>query len=95
MEFRELYKPLLRWWWLIVAAAVVAGVFSLIAGMRQPNTYASSTTIMIGRAMEDPNPSDYQLYTSQQLAATYADIAARQPVRDATMEALGLEPTIG
>jgi polysaccharide biosynthesis transport protein len=90
MEFRELYKPLLRWWWLIVAAALVAAAFSFVAGFRQPDVFRSSTTVMIGRAIQDPNPSDYQLYTSQQLAATYADIAARRPIREATMKALGL-----
>ena len=90
MEIYELIAPLKRWWWLLLAAAGVAAVFSLIAGLRQPPIYRSSTTVMIGRAIEDPNPSEIQMYTSQQLATTYADIAMRQPVRDATMQALGL-----
>ena len=90
MEIRDLFSPLIRWWWLLLAAAGIAAVFSLFVGIQQPPIYRTSTTLMIGRAIEDPNPSDLQLYTSQQLATTYADIAQRQPVQDATMQALGL-----
>ena len=81
---------LIRWWWLLVAAAGVAAAFSLFAGMQQPPVYRTQTTLMIGRAIDDPNPSDISIYTSQQLATTYADIALRQPVQNATMKALGL-----
>jgi polysaccharide biosynthesis transport protein len=91
MELREFFAPLMRWWWLLLAAAGVAAIFSLIVGLQQPPVYQTSTTLMIGRAMDDPNPSDMQLYTSQQLATTYADIVARRPVREATMAALGLD----
>jgi non-specific protein-tyrosine kinase len=90
MELREFLAPLLRWWWLLLAAAVVAAGFSMIVGLQQPPVYQTNTTMMIGSAIDDPNPSDMALYTSQQLAATYADIATRQPVRKATMAALGL-----
>lgn len=90
MELREFFAPLIRWWWLLVAAAGVAAAFSLFAGMQQPPVYRTQTTLMIGRAIDDPNPSDISIYTSQQLATTYADIALRQPVQNATMKALGL-----
>ncbi len=90
MELREFFAPLIRWWWLLVAAAGVAAGFSLLAGMQQPPVYRTQTTLMIGRAIDDPNPSDISIYTSQQLATTYADIALRQPVQNATMKALGL-----
>jgi non-specific protein-tyrosine kinase len=91
MEIRDLITPLRRWWWLLLAAAGVAAVFSLLVGLQQPSVYRASATLMIGRAIEDPNPSDLQLYTSQQLATTYADIAQRQPVREGAMKALGLD----
>ena len=90
MGLEDLFAPLKRWWWLLLAAVGVAAGFSLVASLRQPPIYRSSATVMIGRAIEDPNPSDSQMYTSQRLAATYADIAMRMPVRTATMQALGL-----
>jgi polysaccharide biosynthesis transport protein len=91
MELRDFFTPLIRWWWLLVAATGIAAAFSLFLALQQPPVYRTQTTLMIGRAIEDPNPSDLQLFTSQQLAGTYADIATRQMVREATMKALGLD----
>jgi non-specific protein-tyrosine kinase len=45
---------------------------------------------MVGRALADPNPSNSDIGLTQQLAATYADIATRQPVQNATRQALAL-----
>ena len=46
---------------------------------------------MIGRGfLNDPNPNNSQFYLSQQLAGLYADMALRQPVRTAAMEALSM-----
>ena len=91
MELREILAPLLRWWWLIVAAVGVAVVSSLFTGLQQPPIYQSATTVMIGRAIDNPNPDYMQFYASQQLATTYAEIASRDIVRRGTMQALGLD----
>lgn len=90
MNLNEYLLPLKRWWWLLVASTLVAGVSSYVATTRQPPVYEAHTTLMIGRAIDDPNPTSIEFTLSQQLAATYADIANREPVREATMEALGL-----
>lgn len=91
MELRTYISPLLKWWWLIVLATILAGVSSFLAVRQQPPTYQSRTTLMIGRTIEELNPSGTQFYLSQQLAQTYVDIARREPLRNATKEALGLE----
>ena len=90
MELKEITAPLLKWWWLLVASTLVAAVASFLAVRQQPPVYSASTTMMIGSAIEDPNPTSNQVWLSQQLATTYADIVSREPVRLATMEALGL-----
>lgn len=90
MEIRSLTAPLIRWWWLILASTLVAMISSFVATLRQPPIYQSQTTLIIGRAINDPNPSTGEFYLAEQLAATYADIANREPVRNRTMEALGL-----
>jgi non-specific protein-tyrosine kinase len=90
MELRRYLLPLRRWWWLITAATLVAAISSFIATLRQPPVYQAITTLVVGRAIMDPNPSQNEFYLSQQLATNYADIANREPVRIATMEALGL-----
>ncbi len=91
MEIKDFVAPLIKWWWLVFAAVLVATVVSLFATSQQPPIYEAKTTLMIGRAIEDPNPSNVQFNLGQQLAATYADIARRDPVRNATMAALGLQ----
>ncbi|MEJ5198455.1 MAG: polysaccharide biosynthesis tyrosine autokinase [Anaerolineae bacterium] len=90
MELKEYIAPLRKWWWLIVAATLVATVSSYLATRQQPPIYESRTTIMVGRAIENPNPSGNDLWLTQQLANTYADIARRSPIREATKAALGL-----
>ena len=90
MELKEYFVPLRKWWWLIVVATVIATVASFMVARQQPDFYSARTTLMIGRAIENPNPTGIEFWLTQQLAQTYAEIAAREPVRTATMEALGL-----
>lgn len=45
---------------------------------------------MIGQVFQDPNPTGNDLYLSERLAETYADLVQRRPVREQTMAALGL-----
>lgn len=91
MELKELTAPLLRWWWLIVAAVAVASLSNYLAIRPQPPVYQAITTLMIGRAINNPNPTNNEFQLSEQLANTYADIARRQPIRERTKSALGLE----
>ena len=90
MELKRTIYPLRRWWWLIVTATVLAAFASFIATLRQPPVYNAITTLMIGQAIMDPNPSSNEFQLGRQLAENYADIANRDPIRVATMEALGL-----
>ncbi|MCX6032009.1 MAG: polysaccharide biosynthesis tyrosine autokinase [Chloroflexi bacterium] len=90
MELKDYIAPLRKWWWLIVASVLVATVSSTLATRQQSPIYQARATIMVGRAIENPNPTGNDFYLTQQLAGTYADIAKRAPVREATMAALGL-----
>jgi capsular exopolysaccharide synthesis family protein len=90
MELSAYLTPLRRWWWLLLASTLVAAVSSFIATRQQPPIYQAHTTLMIGRVIEDPNPNQGEIYLTQALAQSYADIANREPVRNATMKALGL-----
>lgn len=90
MELREYLIPLRKWWWLIVTATVLGAASAFVATQFQVPQYRTRASLMIGQAISNPNPTGLEFYTTQQLAGTYADIALRQPVRDATMEALGL-----
>ncbi|MGW8179183.1 MAG: polysaccharide biosynthesis tyrosine autokinase [bacterium] len=91
MELRRYFSPLLKWWWLLGISFVLAGASSYYVASQQPPIYRTSATLLIGRAFEDPNPTGSELYLSQELARTYADIAGRRLVRDQTMATLGLD----
>ncbi len=91
IELTTLLRPLRRWWWLVLAGALLAGISSFAYVNQQPPRYVSRTTLMVGSVITDPNPSGTEISLAQQLARTYADIAKREPLRLATMAALGLE----
>ena len=57
MELRDYIRPLRKWWWLIIAATLVATVSSYLATREQPPIYRTRTTIMVGSAIENPNPN--------------------------------------
>ena len=90
MELREYVMPLRRWWWLILVATLVAAVSSYFATRPQPYVYRSRTTLLLGTAAEDPNPTGNDVWLAQQLMSTYTELAQRDTVRNATMESLGL-----
>lgn len=90
MELKQYIAPLLKWWWLIAVATIVAGGASYYAVSQQPLTYEARAKLLIGRFLDDPNPSNIEFSVSQQLAASYTDIANTRPVREQTMSALGM-----
>jgi non-specific protein-tyrosine kinase len=90
MEFKRYVIPSRRWWWLLVAATLIAALSSFLATLRQPPIYQTLTTLMIGQVIADPNPTTGEFTLSQQLAENYAEIANREPVRIATMQALDM-----
>jgi polysaccharide biosynthesis transport protein len=91
IELRTLLRPLLRWWWLLAAATLIAAGSSFVYTFLQPSVYESRTTLFVGSGIKDPNPSSNQVFLAQQLAQTYADIAGRKPIQQATMDALNAE----
>lgn len=90
MELRTYLRPLVKWWWLILVAAIIAGLTSYFAVSQQPPIYQARATLLIGSAINNPNPDGNEFWLSQQLAQTYSDIAQREVVRQAVMQELGL-----
>ncbi len=91
MELIEYWNILKRWWWLMVACVLVASGSSYIGTRRMPRIYQATTTVMVGQTLQQANPSAGDLYISQQLAQTYAQMVVRQPVLSGAAQALGLE----
>lgn len=91
MEINAYLRPLFRWWRLVVIVTMLAVVASGVSAMFQPDVYVSRTTLVIGTTILDPNPDSGQIYIAQQLAQIYADMAKREPIQQATMDALGID----
>ena len=91
MEVKAILNPILKWWWLILVATLLAATTSFIATRQEPVLYQSRATLLIGTPFDSLNPDTSELWLSSQLAETYAGFAYRDPVREATMETLGLE----
>ena len=90
MELNKYIFPLLKWWWLVVASVLIAAIFSSLSILRQPTIYQARATVMIGTTINNPNPSSSELFLGQQLAASYADLANREIILNATKNALGM-----
>ena len=91
MELRHYSNILLKWWWLILISMIVAGAASFLASRSTPRLYQSRTTLMVGQALQNPNPNASEFYTGQALAQSYTDLVKREPVLRDTLQALGLE----
>lgn len=91
MDLIHYFLPILKWWRLIIVGALIAAFATLVTIIGQPPTYESRATLMIGQSISDPNPSSNQFYLEQDLAKIYADMAGREPIRNATRLALGLD----
>lgn len=90
MELKTFLDPLRKWWWLILASTMIAALTSYIAISRQPPVYRSRAILLIGSAINNPNPTGFELRLSEQLAKTYTDIAQLEVVRDTVKANLGL-----
>ncbi len=91
MELRQYFNVLIKWWWLILASVLIASTASLLGTLATPRTYQSRTTLMVGQALQNPNPNQSDFYTGQALAQSYADLVKREPILRAGLQTLGLD----
>ena len=91
IDLSPYFRILRKWWWLLVLCTAVAGGFSYEGTRQMPRIYQATTTVMVGQTIQMANPSGTDIYTSQQLAQTYAQLATRQPILQGAAQSLGLE----
>lgn len=91
MKTKEIIAPMLKWWWLILIITLIGGGASYLITKKQPPVYRAITTLVVGRALNDPNPTNNELGLSQQLADVYVSLAQRDLVINATKQALHLQ----
>jgi len=90
MDISAYLKPLIKWWRLLFVVTALAIIASSASVLLQPEVYVSRTTLMIGQTINNLNPDSGQIFIAMQLATIYADIANREPIQVATMEALNI-----
>jgi succinoglycan biosynthesis transport protein ExoP len=91
MELRQILGLIGKWLWLIILSVVIAAGSSYFASRAATPLYRTKTTMMVGQITRNPEASSSDLYTGQQLAYTYSQLARREPVLNGAIESLGLE----
>lgn len=93
MELRHYISLVWKWMWLIVLAASISACVSFLWNLRLPKIYQTSTTLLVGRNLENPNPNSGDINTSQQLARSYIQLAKTDSVLRAVIDALKIPAT--
>jgi len=75
---------------MLLSATLIAAVSTFVVTSQQTPVFQSRTTLVVGQTYFQANPNSADIWQSQSLAAWYVDLIRRQPVRQATMEALGI-----
>jgi len=91
MGLKEYFRLLRRWWWLLLLTTALGILSSYFTLRSTPPVYRSSTTLMVGMVIQNPNPDWQEFVTGERLAQTYAEIVTRRPILEKVVEALGLE----
>lgn len=90
LNIKEYLAPIVKWWWLLLLTTAVAAGSSYFANNEQVEVYRTTTTLMVGNAFSQDNPTSQQVSIGATLAKFYVDMANRNEVRRATVDALGL-----
>lgn len=91
MEIRQYVSIAWKWLWLILISTSIAAAVSYYTTSRQPKIYQASAKLLVGQSLQNPDPNTADIFTSQQLALTYIQIAKTTPVLQGTIDALGLQ----
>jgi uncharacterized protein involved in exopolysaccharide biosynthesis len=67
-QFKDYLAPLLKCWWLSLIALLVSAASAFVITRQLPPVYSATTTLAIGQAITQPNPSSSEFGMSQQLA---------------------------
>jgi len=90
MELKHYLRLVWKWLWLLALSTAIAVGISYYLASQQPKVYQSSAKLLVGQSIQAANPSSNDLYTSQQLALTYIQIAQTQPFLQSAIDALNV-----
>jgi non-specific protein-tyrosine kinase len=88
MELRQYLALARKWAWLIVLTTAIAALSSYYYSQTIPARYRAETTVMVGRVIENPNPTVSEFQSTSNLAQAYALLATQPPILQATAQSL-------
>src|SRR5581483_8254795 len=91
MELKHYLHVIWKWLWLLLLSTGIAIGVSYYITAQQPKVYQASAKLLVGQSIQNANPNSQDLFTSQQLALTYIQIAQTLPFLQATIDALNLQ----
>lgn len=90
LDMARYLKVLWKWAWLIVACGVLGAGVSYMATRSMPKVFRSSAIVLVGEDTMNAKVNQEDQAISARLALTYAALARRQPVLEATLKNLHL-----
>jgi succinoglycan biosynthesis transport protein ExoP len=93
VDLRHQLRIARKWLPLLVAGVVIAAGAAFALTSVQQRVYEARVTLIVGQALQNPNPEINQLIVSQRLTATYAAVATKRPALERVIEQLGLQQT--
>ncbi len=91
VELRQLVAMVIRRWPILLVGVVLGAVMAHVLSQRAAPVYQATAVLVVGQSVPSAELDSRDIQIAEQLAPTYAEIARRQPVLQATVEALGLD----
>lgn len=91
LDLELLVLSLKRYWWIPVVGIVLAGVMGASYAYSREPVYQAKSSVIIGQTIQAINPSRSSIEIINLLGLTYSDLATREPVLQATIDALNLD----
>jgi capsular exopolysaccharide synthesis family protein len=95
MDIRNILIYIKKWAWLGVLGSILGLLGGYAFTLTQPTLFQTTTKVMISRSPEDRGNDYYYIYSDLQLAKTYTQLIATQPVLDAVGQELGFPVSKG
>lgn len=91
IEIRHLAAMILRRWPILLLGAVLGAALGYVLSQRAEPVYRATAVLVVGQSIQSSELESRDIQIAEQLAPTYAEIARRQPVLQATVNALELD----
>ena len=90
LDLGHYYGLFIRWWWLIFLSVIIASVVGFSVSRLMTPYYQASSVILVNEAPANKSTDYSSVMLSEQLATTYSQMIARNPIISQVAEQLGV-----